>query len=189
MILVGKILNKLIALFILFFIWPILIIIAFIVFIDDGMPFLYSQNRIGLNNSTFIFYKFRTMKNNVPQVATHLLSNPSEYKTKTGDFLRKFSLDELPQLFNVIKGDMVFIGPRPALFNQQDLINKRRKLGVDKLIPGITGWAQVNGRDNITIDEKVELEKYYLLQNSISLNVKIIFMTLRQIFFPKNISH
>ena len=129
------------------------------------------------------------MKNNVPQVATHLLSNPSEFKTRTGNFLRKYSLDELPQLFNVIKGDMVFIGPRPALYNQQDLINKRRKIGIDRLIPGITGWAQVNGRDNITINEKVEFEKYYLFQNSIFLKIKIIYMTLRQILFPKNISH
>jgi O-antigen biosynthesis protein WbqP len=129
------------------------------------------------------------MKKNTPNVATHLLSNPDQYLLKIGNFIRKTSLDELPNLINIVKGEMVFVGPRPALFNQDDLMALRVAAGVDKLKPGITGWAQINGRDDITIEKKVELEKEYLQKKSFLFDIEIIIKTFTNVLFSKGVSH
>ena len=150
-------LNRLFALFLLIILSPLFLIVSFAILIEDGFPVFFTQKRVGINYSFFKIYKFRSMKKNTPNVATHLLSNPKEYLLKIGIILRKLSLDELPNLINIIKGEMVFVGPRPALYNQDDLMALRLAAGVDKLKPGITGWAQINGRDDISIEKKVEL--------------------------------
>ncbi len=168
---------------------PILGIVGIIIFVDDGMPILFTQKRLGLSGDIFNFYKFRTMKKDTPNIATHLLYNPEKYLLSFGKVLRKYSVDELPNLLNIIKGDMVFIGPRPALYNQEDLIQKRRVLGINKLKPGITGWAQVNGRDELSISEKVKFDEYYLENRSFYLNLNILIMTIKQIFINKGVSH
>ena len=129
------------------------------------------------------------MKKETPNVATHLLENPSQYMLKTGIFLRKLSLDELPNLINIIKGDMVFVGPRPALFNQEDLMDLRVKAGVEKLKPGITGWAQINGRDEISIEKKVEFEKEYLKRKSLWFDLKIVICTFTSVVMSKGVTH
>ena len=129
------------------------------------------------------------MRNDTPNIATHLISSKNNYNTRFGKNLRKLSIDELPQLINILKGDMRFIGPRPALYNQYDLIDLRTKSGIHKILPGITGWAQINGRDELSISEKIELDEYYLMNRSILLNVKIVILTISQIFIPKGVSH
>ena len=144
---------------------PILVIVALVRLTSRG-PALYWSDRVGVGNGIFKMPKFRTMRIDTPALATHLLSNPDEYLTPIGPFLRKSSLDELPQLWSVLKGDMSFVGPRPALFNQDDLIALRTERGVHRLIPGITGWAQINGRDDIPIPKKVEFDAYYLNHRS-----------------------
>lgn len=178
-------------LFVLFFtliLIPILLLVAIIILLDDGYPFLFTQERIGINQSRFKIYKFRTMKKDMGDIPTHLVNNRSSYLIRSGYFLRKFSIDELPQLLNIIFGEMTLIGPRPALYNQDDLINLRKDLGVNKLKPGITGWAQVNGRDELSIREKVELDYYYLKNRGLIIDIKIIFMTINKVLFAKNIS-
>mgnify|MGYP001262563371 CR=1 FL=1 len=167
----------------------ILIFISILLFYETKGRIIYFSQRIGINSKIFNMPKFRTMRLGTPQVATHLLENPHSHLTFLGKFLRKTSLDELPQVFTILYGDMSLVGPRPALFNQHDLIEKRKAMGVDKIKPGITGWAQINGRDDITIDEKIKLDYYYLNKKSILLDVKIIFLTILRIFKPKNISH
>ena len=129
------------------------------------------------------------MKKDTPDIPTHLVDDPSSLFTKSGPFLRKFSFDELPQLFNILKGDMTFIGPRPALYNQDDLIELRTQAGVDRLIPGVTGWAQVNGRDELSIPDKVKMDEYYLKNKSLWLNIKILFMTVFKVFKMEGVSH
>jgi O-antigen biosynthesis protein WbqP len=129
------------------------------------------------------------MHNNTPNVATHLLSDPDQYLLKIGKFIRKTSMDELPNLFNIIKGEMVFVGPRPALYNQDDLMNLRVATGVDKLKPGITGWAQINGRDDISVEKKVQLEQEYLHKRSIFLDLEIVLKTFTNVLFCKGVSH
>jgi len=181
--------QRLFALFILIIISPIFLFITLAIFIEDSFPILYKQKRPGLYHRLFDFYKFRTMKKNTPVVATHLLENPEKYLLKIGAFLRRFSLDELPNLINVAKGDIEFVGPRPALYNQADLISLREKYGIDKLKPGITGWAQINGRDEISIEEKVKLEKYYLENKSLILDIKILFLTIKYSLLGKGVSH
>ena len=151
--------------------------------------FYLSKKRVGKYNSYFDLYKFRTMKTNTPDVATHLLDKPEEHYIILGLFLRKFSLDELPQLFNIIKGDMVFIGPRPTLFNQHDLIKLRKKHEIDKFKPGLTGWAQINGRDSITIEKKVLLEKEYSSKKSIFFDFKIIIYTFIKVLSLSDVNH
>ena len=155
-------LNRIAALFLLIILSPIFLIVGLLIFLQDGLPVFFKQKRVGVNYSFFHIYKFRTMKKDTPNVATHLLTNPEQYLLKIGTLLRQLSLDELPNLINIIKGEMVFIGPRPALYNQDDLMALRVAVGVDKLIPGITGWAQVNGRDELSLEQKVTLEKEYL---------------------------
>jgi O-antigen biosynthesis protein WbqP len=167
---------------------PLFLLLGFIIILDDGYPFLFTQNRIGINQSRFKIYKFRTMKKDMGDIPTHLVSDRSSYIIRSGYFMRKFSFDELPQLFNIIFGDMTLIGPRPALYNQDDLINLREELNINSLKPGITGWAQVNGRDELSIKEKVELDCYYLKNKSFLLDIKIVLMTVKKVLFAKNIS-
>jgi len=152
-------------------------------------PALYWSDRIGKNNEIFKMPKFRSMLTDTPAVATHLLDNPDAYLSPIGDFLRSTSLDELPQLFSVLKGDMSFVGPRPALYNQDDLITLRTQKGVDKLLPGITGWAQVNGRDELSIPDKVALDVEYLNRQSFWFDVKILWMTFLKVIKRDGVSH
>jgi O-antigen biosynthesis protein WbqP len=150
---------------------------------------LYWSNRIGKNNKIFKMPKFRSMLIDTPTVATHLLNNPNSYLSPIGGFLRRSSLDELPQLFSVLKGDMSFIGPRPALFNQDDLIALRAEKGVDKLLPGITGWAQINGRDELSIADKVALDVEYMCHQSFWFDMKILWMTFLKVVKRDGVSH
>ena len=156
---------------------PIILIVALAVKLTSPGPMLFKQRRIGKNNNEFQIYKFRTMRIDTPNVPTHLLENPEQWITPVGKFLRKTSLDELPQLFNILKGEMSIVGPRPALYNQSDLRDMRTAVGVHKLIPGLTGWAQINGRDEIPLSLKVRLDKEYLDRKSFLFDIKIIFMT------------
>jgi len=181
--------RKLIAMLIFIVLSPVFLVVALVIYFDDGFPIFFRQTRIGVNNSKFKIYKFRTMKNNTPDVPTHLVSDPKSFNTKNGAFLRKLSLDELPQLINIIKGDMVFVGPRPALYNQEDLISLRTTNGIHVLYPGITGWAQIKGRDDLTIEEKVQCDKYYLENKSFWLDAKIILLTFFKIVSMKSVSH
>jgi len=178
--------NSLIGFIILSLISPFLLIIGIMIMVYSGLPILFKQRRIGQDNIEFFIYKFRTMKVNTPDVASHLISDIKYNYTKIGPFLRKYSLDELPQLINIVKGNMNFIGPRPALYNQKNLINLRKSLGVDKLKPGITGWAQVNGRDSLTSKEKVKNDVYYLKHKSFLLDFKIIILTLLNVIKSKD---
>jgi O-antigen biosynthesis protein WbqP len=182
-------LNRLFALFLLIILSPLFLIGALVILIEDGFPVFFTQRRVGINYSYFYIFKFRSMKKNTPNVATHLLTNPEQYLLKIGKFIRRTSLDELPNLFNIIKGEMVFVGPRPALYNQDDLMALRVATGVDKLKPGITGWAQVNGRDDISIEKKVELEQEYLHTRSTLLDIEIIIKTFTNVLFSKGVSH
>jgi len=182
-------LNRFIALFILVILSPLFLIVSLVILIEDGLPVFFTQRRVGINYSFFQIYKFRSMKNNTPNVATHLLTNSEQYLLKIGKFIRKTSFDELPNLINIIKGEMVFVGPRPALYNQDDLMTLRVATGVDKLKPGITGWAQINGRDDISIEKKVELEQEYLQTRSILLDIEIIIKTFTNVLFSKGVSH
>jgi O-antigen biosynthesis protein WbqP len=181
--------NRLIAVFVLIFITPILLIVSLFIIIEDGFPVFFKQKRVGENYSFFMIYKFRSMKKNTPNVATHLLTNPEQYLLKTGKIIRKLSFDELPNLINIIKGEMVFVGPRPALYNQDDLMQLRIKAGVDKLKPGITGWAQVNGRDELELDVKVAFEKEYLEKKSFIFDIQIIIKTFTNVLFSKGVTH
>jgi len=181
--------QRILALIILILISPLYILISLIIVIEDGLPIHFSQKRPGKNHIIFNFYKFRSMKKNTPNVATHLLENPSQYLLKIGRIIRKLSLDELPNFINVVRGEINFVGPRPALYNQEDLLSLREKYNIDSLKPGITGWAQVNGRDGISILQKVEFEKYYLDHRNLSLDYKIIFLTLKNIIISKDVNH
>jgi O-antigen biosynthesis protein WbqP len=182
-------LNRLLGLILLIIFSPIFFIIALAIFIEDGLPFFFTQKRVGINYTFFHIYKFRSMKKYTPNVATHLLINPAQYLLKIGGLLRKLSLDELPNLINIIKGEMVFVGPRPALYNQDDLMTLRVATGVDKLKPGITGWAQINGRDDISIEKKVQLEQEYMNKRSFLFDVEIIIKTFTRVLFSKGVSH
>lgn len=181
--------RKLVALFLLIILSPVFIIIAMLIFIEDGSPIFFEQKRVGTNCSFFRIVKFRTMKNDTPNVATHLLDNPSQYILSIGKILRKSSLDELPNLINIINGEMAFIGPRPALFNQNDLMELRVLHGIHVLMPGITGWAQINGRDEISIEKKVAFEKQYLLTQSFMIDCLILFKTVFNILSKKDVKH
>jgi O-antigen biosynthesis protein WbqP len=181
--------NRLIAIFIFLLLSPIILVVALLIFIEDGSPIFFKQKRVGVNYTFFHIYKFRSMKKNTPNVATHLLSDPEQYLLKIGRILRKLSLDELPNLINIIKGEMVFVGPRPALYNQDDLMDLRVATGVDKLKPGITGWAQINGRDDISIEKKVELEQEYMYKRSTLFDMEIIIKTFTNVLFSKGVSH
>ncbi len=181
--------NRLFALIVLIILSPILLAVALAIFIEDGSPIFFKQKRVGINYTFFNIYKFRSMKKNTPNVATHLLVNPESYLLRIGGLLRKLSLDELPNLINIIKGEMVFVGPRPALYNQDDLMALRVAAGVDKLKPGITGWAQINGRDEISIEAKVALEKEYLERKSVWFDLVIVVRTFTSVLFSKGVAH
>lgn len=152
-------------------------------------PAIYWSDRVGQHNRNFKMPKFRTMSKNTPALATHLLSDPSNYLTPLGRFLRRTSLDELPQFWSILKGDMSIVGPRPALFNQDDLIALRTASGVDVLQPGLTGWAQINGRDEIPIDKKVELDAEYLINQSFRFDLKIIGLTIARVLRRQDVAH
>ena len=166
-----------------------MLLISIAVILSSKGPALYWSNRIGRNNKIFKMPKFRSMLVDTPVVATHLLDNPDSYLSPIGRFFRRSSLDELPQLFSVLKGDMSFVGPRPALYNQDDLIALRSEKGVDKLLPGITGWAQVNGRDKLSIPDKVELDVEYLNRQSFWFDMKILWMTFLKVVKHDGVSH
>ena len=181
--------NRVAAILLLIILSPIFIIVGFLIFMQDGLPVFFKQKRVGVHYSFFYIYKFRTMKKDTPNVATHLLTNPQQYLLRIGALLRKLSLHELPNLLNIIKGEMVFVGPRPALYNQDDLMALRVAAGVDKLIPGITGWAQVNGRDELSLEQKVALEKEYLAKKSLSVDFQILIKTFTNVLFSKGVTH
>ncbi len=166
-----------------------MIILALLVKATSRGPFLYWSDRVGVGNRIFRMPKFRTMRIDTPAVATHLLSNPDQFLTPIGSFLRKWSLDEFPQLWSVLKGDMSFVGPRPALYNQGDLVALRTERGVHLLIPGITGWAQINGRDDNPIPKKVEFDEYYLNHRSFYFDLKILLLTFLKVTRAENVSH
>jgi len=181
--------TKIISILLFISLSPIFALVALAIIIDDGFPVFFRQRRIGINNDEFWIYKFRTMKKDTPDIATHLVKEARDYNTVIGPILRKLSIDELPQLINIVKGEMVFVGPRPALYNQDNLIKLRTEKNIHNLKPGVTGWAQVNGRDELSIPEKVKLDEYYLQNKSFWLNIKILFMTAFQIIFPKGVFH
>jgi len=166
-----------------------IIITAILVKVTSKGPALYWSDRVGINNHIFKMPKFRSMKVDTPAVATHLLKDPKSVLTPIGDFLRKSSLDELPQLWSILKGDMSFVGPRPALFNQEDLIALRTEKGVDKVLPGLTGWAQVNGRDELPIPKKVDLDVEYMQRQSLLFDMKIIWLTFVKVVKRSGVSH
>ena len=182
-------LNRLFALSLIVILSPLFLIVALVILIEDGFPVFFTQRRVGINYSFFYILKFRSMKKNTPNVATHLLINPDQYLLKIGKFIRKTSLDELPNLINILKGEMVFVGPRPALYNQHDLMEFRVATGVSKLKPGITGWAQINGRDEISVAQKVQLEQEYLYKKSFLFDIEILIKTLTNVLFSKGVSH
>ena len=167
---------------------PILMIVVAIRLTSPGQAVYWSQ-RVGRNNQLFSMPKFRSMRTDTPAVATHLLENPDQYITPVGQFLRKTSLDELPQLWSILKGDMSFVGPRPALYNQDDLVARRTEKGVHVLVPGLTGWAQINGRDELPIPIKVDYDAEYLERRSIVFDMKIIAMTAWKVIRRSGVSH
>ena len=168
---------------------PLIILIALLVKLTSKGPALFWSNRIGRCNNIFNMPKFRTMQIGTPFVATHLLSDSVQFLTPVGSFLRKSSLDELPQLWSILVGDMSFVGPRPALFNQDDLITLRTQYGIDKLVPGLTGWAQVNGRDELSIPIKVQYEVEYLQKRSFWFDLKILGLTFLKVVQQAGVSH
>ncbi|MFJ3315443.1 sugar transferase [Herbaspirillum huttiense] len=165
------------------------VLVALAVKLTSKGPVLYWSERIGRNNSIFRMPKFRTMRTDTPQLATHLLAEPQRFLTPIGSFLRKSSLDEIPQLWSILKGDMSIVGPRPALFNQEDLVAQRTALGVHTLTPGLTGWAQVNGRDDLPIPEKVRFDAEYASRQSFVFDLRIIIMTIIKVFGRSGVSH
>jgi O-antigen biosynthesis protein WbqP len=181
--------NKLISCILFILLLPLFFLIIVLIIIDDGLPFIYTQSRVGLNSKNFLIFKFRTMKTNTPELPTHMLLDSNKYLLRIGKYLRKFSLDELPNLINIIKGDMVFVGPRPALHNQYDLIDYRKKNGIDTLKPGITGWAQVNGRDELSLEDKCKFDKEYLEKKSILFDLKILVLTFSRVILGSGVKH
>ncbi|WP_076590916.1 sugar transferase [Herminiimonas arsenitoxidans] len=167
---------------------PIMLVTFFVKMTSKG-PAVYWSDRVGVHNKIFKMPKFRTMQVDTPAVATHLLTNPQQFLTPIGSFLRKSSLDELPQLWSILKGDMSFVGPRPALFNQDDLVALRTRYGVDNIKPGLTGWAQINGRDELPIPEKVALDAEYLKRQSFWFDMKILVLTFQKVLKKDGITH
>jgi len=164
-------------------------LVAVLVRLTSPGPALYWSDRVGRNNRIFRMPKFRSMRIGTPAVATHLLQRPESYLTPIGSFLRKSSLDELPQLWSILRGDMSFVGPRPALFNQDDLIAQRTAAGVHVLVPGLTGWAQVNGRDELPIPQKVALDAHYLQSRSLWFDIQILVLTFVRVIRRDNVTH
>ncbi len=166
-----------------------MIIVAVLIKLASPGPVFYLSKRIGIENSIFKMFKFRTMVTDAPVVATHLLNDPQKYVTSIGKFLRKYSIDELPQLINILKGDMSFVGPRPALFNQDDLVALRSAKGIQHLIPGLTGWAQINGRDALPIPVKVKFDEYYFFHRCFVFDLTILFITMLRVIKKEGVQH
>jgi O-antigen biosynthesis protein WbqP len=185
----SRVFDVLVAVMLLLIFSPLFLALALLIKATSRGPAFYWSDRVGRNNRVFRMPKFRSMRINTPQVATHLLSNPEAYLTPIGGILRRSSLDELPQLFSVLNGDLNLVGPRPALSNQSDLIALRTESGVHNLVPGITGWAQVNGRDELPIPEKVRLDREYLRTRSFWLDIKILCFTFSKVVRREGVSH
>ena len=168
---------------------PFLLVLSILVKLTSNGPVIHWSKRIGRDNEVFLMAKFRTMKIETPQIATHLMSDPDSYLTSIGGYFRRKSLDELPQLVNILKGEISFVGPRPALFNQEDLIEARTKVKVHSIRPGITGWAQIHGRDEIPIPQKVEYDNYYLENRSLFLDFRILLETFFKVIREDGVSH
>jgi len=186
---VKRLFDLALALMAIGFLWLPILILAVAVRLSSPGPVLYWSDRIGRHNEIFKMPKFRSMLIDTPPVATHLLQNPDQWLTPIGSFMRKSSLDELPQLWSILKGDMSFVGPRPALFNQYDLIALRKKNRVDELVPGLTGWAQVNGRDELPISQKVKLDSEYLQRRSLLFDLRVLWMTVLKVLARDGVSH
>ena len=187
--LVRRAIDALLALVVFSIFSPVMLITAVTILLTSPGPAIYWSDRVGQHNRIFKMPKFRTMRVDTPAVATHLLADPEKAWTPIGSFLRRSSLDELPQLWSILKGDMSFIGPRPALFNQYDLIALRTQCGVDALVPGLTGWAQVNGRDALSIPDKVQFDLQYLQERSFTMDMKILYMTFVKVMRRAEVSH
>lgn len=185
----NRLLDVFLALLMALFAFPLLVIITLLVGFTSIGPVLYWSDRVGKDNRIFKMPKFRSMRVETPEAAAHLLRNPDQWLTPIGSFLRRTSLDELPQLWSILKGDMRFVGPRPALFNQYDLITLRTDLGIHELVPGLTGWAQVNGRDELLVPEKVELDAEYLRMRSLRFDLRILWLTLLKVLNRDGVSH
>lgn len=181
--------DLVLSLFLLLILSPIFLFVVLLVLLTSKGPLLYWSNRFGRDNKLFEMPKFRSMRVGTPVVATHLLVDPNAHLTNIGSFLRKSSLDELPQLWSILKGDMSFVGPRPALFNQDDLITLRIEQGVHRLVPGLTGWAQVNGRDDLPIPRKVALDAEYLHKQSLWFDIRILWLTFVKVVRRDGVSH
>ena len=181
--------DILICSFILLPLIPILIIISLLILMFEGLPIIHWSTRVGINEKIFLMPKFRTMKTNTPDVATHLMDNPEGHITNIGNFLRNYSIDELPQIYSIVIGDMSLVGPRPALHNQDDLIQLRKKLNIHNYKPGVTGWAQINGRDELSIDNKIMFDKYYCENQNFFFDLKILFLTVIKVVNKTGISH
>lgn len=184
-----RIFDILVSIFLILVLSPVMFIVAIAIKLSSTGEVLYVSDRIGLNKKIIRMPKFRTMYSGTPEVATHLLKNPIKAIMPLGVFLRKFSVDELPQLFSVLKGDMSLVGPRPALYNQHDLIEKRFELGIYNVKPGITGWAQVNGRDKISMTEKIEMDLQYVGGMSLFMDCKILLLTLSRSAITDSVTH
>lgn len=182
-------LTRILALLFIVLLSPLFIIISIMIFLIDGLPVLFVQKRVGINSTHFNMYKFRTMKMNTPNVATRLLENPDHYISITGKFLRKFNLDELPNLINMVKGEMKFVGPRPVLYNEYDLLHLRKEAGIETLLPGLTGLAQISGGDSLSLEIKVKYELEYKEKKSFLFDLNIILKTLTRALFRRDFSH
>tara|TARA_Y100001970_G_scaffold293827_1_gene443563 strand:+ start:217 stop:768 length:552 start_codon:yes stop_codon:yes gene_type:complete len=182
--------NRIFSLILIVLLSPLFLLISTYIIIADGFPFIFVQKKYGKNNKIFNLYKFRTMKKNTPNIATENFDDAVSYMIPGGLFLRKFSLDEIPQFFNILFGNMVFIGPRPSMTENEEIVYKlRNENGVNELTPGITGWAQVNGRDINSFEKKVELDYYYKKNKSFFLDLKIILLTFKVVFITRDIKH
>jgi len=184
-----RVIDVVVAMFLAVLLLPLFLVFAFLIKVTSRGPVIHWSNRVGKDNRIFRMPKFRSMKLDTPQVATHLLSDSSTYVTPIGSFLRRASLDELPQLFSILIGDLSFVGPRPALFNQVDLVALRTECGIHRLIPGLTGWAQVNGRDCLSIPDKVRYDLEYLQRQSFGFDLRIIGLTVVKVFCREGITH
>jgi O-antigen biosynthesis protein WbqP len=187
--LTKRLFDFILSLTLIVLLFPLLFIVGLAVRISSRGPALYWSDRVGRQNNIFKMPKFRSMQMHTPEIATHLLKHPQQYSTPIGPFLRKTSLDELPQLWSIMKGDMSFVGPRPALFNQEDLIALRTQYCVQELVPGLTGWAQINGRDELPIPDKVKLDVEYLQRQSFWFDLKILWLTFIKIVRRDGVSH
>lgn len=184
-----RFLDILLCLICIIFLFLPIIVIIFAVYLSSKRPVLYWSDRVGRNNKIFKMPKFRSMKIGAPVLATHLIDNAQEYLTPIGSFLRRSSLDETPQLWSILIGDMSFVGPRPALFNQHDLIQQRKNMGVHLLLPGLTGLAQISGRDNLSVDEKIKYDIEYLQRKSLLFDMRILFLTIIRVIYLHDIKH